>query len=109
MTIIKHFSVNFVFMWMSQKQGVDNFVRESAGKDPTVVQQMPNYIHFSPLLDQDKIDYCNLQAEWGGSTAGDKLKAMQVKLASMTSQFSKVKQQASLSKSKKEGNKEDHK
>ena len=109
MTIIKHFSVNFVFMWMSQKLGVDNFVRESAGKDPMIVQQMPNYIHFNPFLDQDKIDYCNLQAEWGGSTAGDKLKAMQVKLASMTFQLSKVKQQVSLSNSKREGNKEDPK
>ena len=74
---------------MSQKQHVDNFVQELPGKDPTIVQQMPNYIQFSHLLDQAKINYCKLQAKWGGSTAGNKLKAMQAKLDRMASKLSK--------------------
>ena len=94
---------------MLQKQCADNFVRELAGKDPTVVRQMSNYIHFSHLLDQAKINYHILQAKWGSSTTGDKLKAMQAKLDGMTSQLSKVKQQLSLSESKKEGTKDGHK
>ena len=109
--IIKNFSAvlvqNFVVMWKSQKRRVDNSVRKLAGKDPMVVRQMPNYIHFSHLLDQAKINYHDLQAEWGSSIAGNKLKAMQAKLDSMTSQLSKVKQQLSLSKSKKEGTNDD--
>ena len=73
------------------------------------MRQIPNYIYFSHLLDQVEINYHNLQVDWGSSTAGDKLKAMQAKLDGMTSQLSKVKQQLSLSESKKEAPKDGRK
>jgi len=95
----------FAVMWMAKKRDVDNFIRDSAGKDPSVVRSLPNYIHFQNLLDTAKSDYQNLLHKWGPASAPkqDPVKAMQAKLDSVTQQLSKVNQKLTADPKKSSG------
>ena len=80
--------------WMARKKDVNNFVRDSAGKDPHLVLQLPNYTHFRTLLAEAKQDYQNNLHRWGTTPAKDaQLAAMQSKLDKVTNQLSRVNQQ----------------
>jgi hypothetical protein len=87
---------DFKFGWMSRKKDINNFIRDSAGKDAAVVKRMPNYTHYSSLLKEAKEDYKNNLHRWGVDLQQEgKLAAMQSRLDRVNNQLTRVNQRLS--------------
>ena len=61
--------MDFKIHWMGRRPAVQQFVRESAGKNEATVKAMVTYVHFDMLLDEGKALYVELQAQWGPATS----------------------------------------
>ena len=97
--ILDHLSecsvLEFKVPWLGKRQSIEDFLDEANGMEPTAVLTLPNYIHFSDLLDEAKQMFINLSHKWGPSqttvteaqTLKAQLKAMQSKLDSLNQEL----------------------
>ena len=81
--------MDFKIHWMSRRTAVEEFVRETLGKDKAALSLMPNKIHFRDLLEEAKTKYNNLLHLWGTPAQSKEqalvgqVKALQAKLDKM--------------------------
>jgi hypothetical protein len=54
--------------WITKRAAVIDFIRESAGKDPTVVAKMRNRVDYGDLLAEAKTLFQDHAKEWGPAT-----------------------------------------
>ena len=98
LTIVNVFTacsvMDFKVHWMSRRSAVDQFLRDSVGKDPDIVEQLPNYVNFEMLLDEGKQKFNTLQKQWGPANALSseqvvlaQVKALQAKVATLNQQL----------------------
>jgi hypothetical protein len=60
--------MDFKIHWMGRRAAVQSFLRDAAGKDPSVVEAMPTYMSYTTLLDEGKEIYTDMKTKWGAST-----------------------------------------
>ena len=83
---------DFRVHWMSRRATVQKFIKDSAGKSKASQLSMPNYIHFTHLLEEGKDEFMNLQEQWGpakntGPTAQAMLSKLSAQVASLNQQL----------------------
>ena len=61
--------MDFRIHWMGRRSEVNQFVKDSSGKDAATVLAMPNRIHFQDLLDEGKDLFTDLKDQWGPAKA----------------------------------------
>ena len=91
--IVDHLSactvMDFKIHWMHKRSQVEEFVKETLGKDKATIASLPNRIHFRDLLEDAKSKYVNLQHLWGTPDQSKEqaligqVKALQAKLNQM--------------------------
>ena len=82
---------DFKVMWMGRRKEIQAFVTKTLGKEPAVVKLMPDYIHYQALLDEAKLDYANLQEQWGPAQHAKTQTA--ALMAKMNAQIANLKQE----------------
>ena len=81
---------DFRIHWMGRRASVQQFIKDSAGKEEPVIKAMPNYIHFSHLLDEGKREYLGLEKQWG--TAKQAVPNHAAMISKLTSAVAKIDQ-----------------
>ena len=61
--------MDFKVHWMGRRAAVENFIRETAGKDEAVIHSMPDAITYIVLLEEAKSVFTNMSKIWGPSKA----------------------------------------
>ena len=60
--------MDFKIQWMTRRTAVEEFLRQSHGKDQAAILKLSNYQSYTILLDTAKTDYDNLAKQWGPAT-----------------------------------------
>lgn len=84
--------MDFKIHWMGRRAAVQNFIKESAGKQEATIKAMPNFIHFKDLLEEGKDLFMNLTDQWGPSKAAGSQSAMLTALQQLTAKVAKLDQ-----------------
>ena len=93
----------FSVTWMAERRVVQDFEIQSYGKEQSVIEAMPNYVHFSHLLDRAKADYHNLSKQWGSTAVSKKQDPVQALTSKVDKLATKVDQSLSLANGKGNG------
>ena len=59
--------MDFKIHFMGRHSDVEKFLREATGKDPAAIDQMPNKVTYTDLLDDAKKKFVSLKSKWGPS------------------------------------------
>ena len=84
--------MEFKIHWMTKRSRVEEFVKETLGKDKEAIELMPNKITFRDLLEDAKEKYNNLQHLWGPGANLQQDKAMVGQMRAFQSKLSKLDQ-----------------
>ena len=103
--ILDHLSVcsvmEFKVPWLGRRKEIEDFIDEANGKDEAVVLTLPNYIHFSDLLEEAKQMYVNLQHLWGpAKNVVSETQSLKAALKAMKSQLDTLNQELKSTREK---------
>ena len=91
--------MDFKVIWMAKRAPVEQFLKESTGKDESAIALMPNRIHFNDLIEEAKTGYTNLLHKWGNQPTA-KEQALTAKITSLEAKVAQMNQKLSVADGK---------
>ena len=93
--------MEFKVPWLGHRKEIEDLIDEDNGKDEAVVLTLPNYIHFSDLLEEAKQMHVNVQHLWDpAKNLVSETQSLKASLKAMKSQLDTLNQELKSTRDK---------